>query len=576
MTTHVPAEPRQITALARAFLARFFDNDLTAGSTDLKHSFFWLIAAAAMPGIAMPNSKMEFWPRVAVLRGPEGGPEFLRMSASVDLVFAFGVTMIAMGLLATVVWNSLLFDRRDALVLGSFPLRHRTVLASKVAALAAFFGIVFAGIHPLAAVSYGLHLGAAIAGLGFGAKLAAVYLLVSILAGVFVVLLVVGAQGLLLSVLGPRLFARVTPTLQMALVAAMVLLFIALPFAATDTKVAVYALGSGWRPAVLLVPPVWFFGLYETLLGGTLPVLHVLAGRALAAVGLSAALVLVTYPLAYRRVVNAAVEGTAARQRRSAATWLSAQVPMLLTRDPVSRATIQFAMTTMGRVGMHRLVLAMAMGVALACIVPIVGATLTIRSAHPTMGLLAVPIVLMVFVLIGLRIALALPADLAANWMFRTSAGAMRREHRRGTRRFLWFAGIGLPLLVSLPPLGALWGARVLVLHAIVCIAIGVLVVEIAIRRFDGVPCTIPFEPGRAKLQARWPLYLIGLVNLTLTVPGIEAELLEEQMNLGPLIISALMLLAAAAVSYWSSIQPAENESGMEPEPERVGLMLQR
>ena len=249
---------------------------------------------------------------------------------------------------------------------------------------------------------------------------------------------------------------------------------------------------------------------------------------------------------------------------------------MLLTRDPVSRATIQFAMTTMGRVGLHRLVLAMAIGVALACIVPIVGATLTIRSAHPNMGLLlAVPIVLMVFVLMGLRIALALPADLAANWMFRTSAGAMRREHRRGTRRFLWFAGIGLPLLVSLPPLGALWEARDLVLHAIVCIAIGVLVVEIAIRRFDGVPCTIPFEPGRAKLQARWPLYLIGLINVTLTVPAIEAEFLQENVILGPLIISALMLLAAAAVSYWSSIQPAENESGMEPEPERVGLMLQ-
>jgi hypothetical protein len=572
--TIAPAERGQIAALARAFLARFFDNDLTAGSTDLKHSFFWLIAAAATPGIAMPNTKMEYWPRLAVMRAPEGGPEFLRMGASVDLVFAFGVTMIAMGLLATVVWNSLLLDRRDALVLGSFPLRHRTVLAGKVAALMAFFGIVFAGIHPLAAASYGMHLGASIAGVGFALKLAAVYLLVSILAGLFVVLVVVGAQGLLLTVLGPRLFGRVTPLLQMTLVAAVVLLFVALPFAATDTKVAVYALGDGWRPAVLLMPPVWFFGLFETLLGGTLPILQVLAARAMTAVCLSAALVLITYPLAYRRVVNAAVEGTAARQRRSVTTWLIAKVPVLLARDPVSRATIQFAMTTMGRVGMHRLVLAMAVGVALACIIPIIGANLAMRPS-PSMSLLAMPIVLMVFVLVGLRIAVALPADLAANWVFRTSAGAMRREHRRGTRRFLWFVGIGLPLLVSLPPLGVLWGPRVFVLHALVCIAIGVLVVEIAIRRFEGVPCTIPFEPGRAKLQARWPLFFIGLLTLTVTIPGIESELLRMRSILGPLIITALLLVAGAVVSYWSSIQPAENESGMEPEPERVGLMLQ-
>jgi hypothetical protein len=191
------------------------------------------------------------------------------------------------------------------------------------------------------------------------------------------------------------------------------------------------------------------------------------------------------------------------------------------------------------------------------------------------MSLLAMPVVLMVFVLMGLRIAVALPADLAANWLFRTSAGAMRREHRIGLRRFLWFAGIGLPLLISLPPIGALWGMRVLLLHGLICIAIGVLVVEIAIRRFEGVPCTIPFEPGRAKLQARWPLYLIGLMTVTLTVPGIEAELLRQRSILGPLIICAVILIAAGAVSFWSSVQPAENESGMEPEPERVGLMLQ-
>ena len=574
MTIDLPSERGQIMALARAFLARFFDNDLTAGSTDLKHSFLWLIAAAAMPGIAMPSAKMELWSRLAIIRGPEGGPEFLRMTASSDIVFSLGVTMITMGLLATIVWNSLLIDRRDALVLGSFPVRHRTVLAGKIVALLAFFGIVFAGIFPLAAASYGLHLGMPIAGMVFGFKLAGVHVLVSVLAALFVVFVVVGAQGLLLTLLGPRLFGRVTPTLQMMLVAAVVLLFVFLPFAAAETSGPVYGLRPASQVGVLALPPVWFFGLYETLLGGTLPVLHVLSDRALGAIAIAGAIVLVTYPLAYRRVVNAAVVGTAARARQSLPTRLAAHLPRLLSRDPVSRATIQFTMTTIGRAGLHRLVIAMAVGAAFAFIVPIVGANLGVRPPRPTMGLLAMPIVLMVFVLIGLRIALALPADLAANWLFRTSAGAMRREHRRGTRRFLWFAGIGVPLLVTLPVIGALWGPLVMILHAIVCASVGVLVVEIAIRRFEGVPCTIPFEPGKAKLQARWPMYFIGLINVTVTVPGIEAQLLRMGSIPGPLILGALMLMAAAAVSYWSSVQPVVDESGMEPEPERVGLVL--
>src|SRR5688572_23224851 len=76
-SSRVPSERGQVIALARAFLGRFFDNELTAGSTDLKHSFFWLIAAAAMPGIAMPNANLERWGRLAAIRGPEGGPEFL-------------------------------------------------------------------------------------------------------------------------------------------------------------------------------------------------------------------------------------------------------------------------------------------------------------------------------------------------------------------------------------------------------------------------------------------------------------------------------------------------------------------
>jgi hypothetical protein len=36
------------------------------------------------------------------------------------------------------------------------------------------------------------------------------------------------------------------------------------------------------------------------------------------------------------------------------------------------------------------------------------------------------------------------------------------------------------------------------------------------------------------------------------------------------------MIAAAAGVAFWSSRQPVENDTGMEPEPERVGLMLQR
>ena len=40
---------------------------------------FTLIAALATPGIALPNNALERWGRMALVRGPEGGPDYLRL-----------------------------------------------------------------------------------------------------------------------------------------------------------------------------------------------------------------------------------------------------------------------------------------------------------------------------------------------------------------------------------------------------------------------------------------------------------------------------------------------------------------
>ena len=46
-----PGEVGQCRALARAFLFRFFENEITAGSSDLRSSFFWLLSILIPPGM---------------------------------------------------------------------------------------------------------------------------------------------------------------------------------------------------------------------------------------------------------------------------------------------------------------------------------------------------------------------------------------------------------------------------------------------------------------------------------------------------------------------------------------------
>ena len=46
--------------------------------------------------------------------------------------------MITTGLLTVFIWDTLVFDKRDAMVLGPLPLRGTTIVAAKLAALATF------------------------------------------------------------------------------------------------------------------------------------------------------------------------------------------------------------------------------------------------------------------------------------------------------------------------------------------------------------------------------------------------------------------------------------------------------
>ena len=143
-----PFAVRPISALTRAFVARFFDNDFTRGAGDLRSSFFWLIAFLAPIGVFMPWM-MAFQYQMWAFRG---GTELLRHLAMADKVLYVGLGMAASAAIGVITWSALLIDRRDALVLGVMPVRGGTIVGAKLAALAIYLGIVAVGMHAAASV----------------------------------------------------------------------------------------------------------------------------------------------------------------------------------------------------------------------------------------------------------------------------------------------------------------------------------------------------------------------------------------------------------------------------------------
>jgi len=569
----LPQESSQIAALTRSFLARFFDNEMTGGSSDLQHAFFWLLAALATPGLVMPTVAGNGWNIMALAPGPEGGLDFLRMQASANLTFSIGVTMVGIGLMAAVSWQSLLLERRDVQVLGTFPVRYRTVLIAKLCSLVLFFLILVAATAPLSAVCYGLFLGTAFS-VPFGFRVAGLHVLVSTLAALASYLAVIGFQGLVLSVAGPRLFTRVAPLLQLLVVAMLGLLFLSLPAASTATLGRLYAIGPTSPDWVLWMPTTWFYGIYAKGMGVTLPIMDVLIGRAMTTTVALLAIVLVTYPLSYRRLIVDALIGVAAPARRSLPGRGVAAIPALLSASPVAQATLQFTMTTIGRVGVHRLVMSMAVGAAMAIIVPLAAANLGPAGVSPAASVLAIPIVLMTAVLIGLRITYAMPAELGAAWLFRAAAGQEWAEHRIAARRLMLVAGVLLPIAITVPVFGSDWGVGTALLHSLVCAALGALITEGLLIDFDGVPCSAPFEPGRAQLESRWPWYLAGMNIAMLGIPINEAELLITGRPLGLLVIAGVFAVNTAIVRRWSEYRRPEPVTQESPGPASFRVLL--
>lgn len=494
-------EVRQARALFDAFLARFFENEMSDNSRDMKSSFFWILAMLATPGLLLPFSNVFRWGILLAF----SGEEVFKLAIVADKVMYLSFSMGGIMLLSAVVWQALLVDRRDAIVLGSFPVRARVIVAAKIAALLVYVGIVGGGMHVVAAAAYGLLLATSLTEIVLGIL---GHFVSGAMACMFACVAVAAVQAVILAAGGPRLFARVTAPAQLVLAAAGLMLFLLCPMigaAAVD-----FVRGNDRSAWVQWMPPVWFVGVYEVILGFEHRAMPQMAARALYASGAVLALLLAAYPLAYRRIVTSAMQGSPLGQRRSIA---SVALDRLVRRMPVrpdTRGALHFILLTIGRVARHKLVIATAIGAAVAITLPVILRWAAQGAVPPWPGRshIAVPFVFVMLGLAGTRMAYNVPSERAAGWIFSTA----NRQARIGTsaaRLAGLLIGACAPALVCLTVYTWFWGPSVAFPLALTVFAFGALVSEMGIRSVDFVPFTRAYNPDRSNLQARWPLFLI-------------------------------------------------------------------
>lgn len=509
------------------FFRRFFDSDTVAVQGDTLTTVVRALAAVGAPGLMLAFFLQNQYPQRMLWGRIEDEYLFVLLS------------FVVMGAVATFEWEMLFPDRVDFLVMTPLSLRRWQILGGKAAALGGFlllflFSSNIFGTLVLPAVSKG----------GFFGQAWAQAVAVS-MAGTFAALALLGVGGLMLCVFDPRRFRVASPVLQ--LVAVVLLTLALLHYLRYGDTMQVMLGGSlGWAR---WYPPFWFLGVYEVVLrGGAAPAFaHELAPYAYRGLGVTAAVVLVTYPLAWARMQRAAIEGVEVAGSKPWSWWLRG-LERFVAR-PAERAVFLFIGQTVARTTRYQAYLAiyggLGIALAIACAAEIQQTAHGPRLGFSSTGLYAVLPLTLFWGVAGLRSAFAFPLNLEAGWVFRVS-GAKANECGAAARR--WGLGMAWVLSAMVAVLAACagWTVWQIVVQLVCGLCLGVLLTDAFFASNDHVPFNRPRMPGLTNFPLLLTLY-IGFLPVYVLLFGRLEQRLER--SLPHLMMAGLATIVIHAVS---------------------------
>jgi hypothetical protein len=553
--------------LLRHFLLHFFDSDLITTPGQMAPA---LIGAFSMmlPWLFLFVSplmaKYKHFSQIAVARP-------YRHIVRADELWLITLMMSAIGLLTAVKWQSVFPGLRDYRALGALPLRPRQIFAAKLTALLLVSTATIATLNLLPSL---LFPAVSMSRWQFRPSLAGRVLAHAVActtACYFFFFGLVALQGVLLNLLRPRAFGRVSGFVQGLLVAVMLILMV------QSFSIDAHMTDAVLRPEIARwLPPVWFLGLYQAMSGDPDPALRMLANRALAALAVAVALALATYLVSYRRHRELLVEGLTGRSkdRRWSVAGAVAILFRLLIPNPRQQAVIVFMAKTLGRSSYHRMVLMAYGGFGLAVLM---SGIMSVRSAVEPARVTAASfvyahVVLLAFLLIGLRHLFSIPTELPANWMFRITEREGRLEWLRAVDRFVLLSGAAAMVALPFPLEFKLLGWRA-VAELVVFSAFALLCYEWTFSSWEKLPFTCSHLPGKTPM---WILFL-RFLGLLMALPPVHFILLSASYNW-----LAFLIVMAVQLALWARIHIARRDGWGEqrlkyeeaPDPAIHGLNL--
>ncbi len=550
-------------ALTRHFFQDFFRLSFLddAGEESFKRVIIGLLGGFIALGLWLPRMYIGKY----AYASSQGSFEHYRALLLADELLMIGLPMFIVALAMALVCHSLFPDEIDYRILMALPVRRSAIFSAKAAALFLFATIFIVTTNaamglPFSAVSAGR-----LASHSWPLR-AVAQMTAGVAGGVFSVAAIVALQGLVV-VVTPRAWLRSTSVaVQTLLVCTLVLL---LPFV---LGLPAQAARLHARSLVFfLVPPAWFLGIQELILDNREPYFV-----RLALLGAAGFLVVCTiaagcYAAVYRRFDRVILRS---ERKRDTPTRLGAFNWSALLR-PEAAAVHAFTVKTLRRSGLHQLVFLGLAAAGLAFALNSVSGAASVESRRQ--AVLWSPFVVIFASVLGLRLALLLPLNRRAAWIFRLTEDDGRRPYQiRVVEHVLITYAVLTPMIVLLPFQLSVLGVRATLMCLPIILAMGLLLVEVILKRWHRIPFTCSYLPGKRPVTHEVLVLVHAFIVFTGLGWGLSGSAVARS---SPLPAALLVVLALAFAFRWLRLQgtrsrPLEFEDDL---PESTyGLKLNR
>lgn len=444
--------------------------------------------------------------------------------------FLIATTMMVVGLFAVLCWDSTLPDRREVLAFAPLPVRPRTLMLAKVAALGTALAFTICAVNIFTGVVYPFVLSPGVIRM-FGA-----YWITMAAAGAFVFCAVLSVQGLAAQLLPRRRYLRLSSFLQLSAFFLTLSLYFLEPPLATPQAIA----DPKNAPLLAWLPTYWFLGLLQALNGSPHP-FEPLARRAVAALAVVVSGAVAAFVLSYVRTLPKILEEPDILPNRRRAVWS----PRF--GDSLQTAVVRFSLRTLLRSRQHRVILAGYLGVGFAISLAY-GKTLLYGHSRAPWHRLNAPlpiasVVLMCFAVVGVRAAFSLPLALRANWIFRVTAIRAAHEYLAAIRRSLLALAVAPAWAASAVVFLLVWPLAQAVGHLAILALLGLVLADLCLHTFQKIPFTCSYLPGKANIHVT--AFASVMVLIALSEIGVDAELRALQNAGGYGAMLVVLWLAA-------------------------------